>query len=78
MDNVEYAVERYHNLVKQAESRRSYMGRTDSSRPLAPITRALLLVAGTLLINLGTRIMATCEAAPAHMSGKEASGGRPG
>jgi hypothetical protein len=78
MDNLEYAVDRYHDLVKEAESRRSHTGRPGSHTPVAPMMRALLLVVGALLINLGTRIIASCEAASARMSGEEASGGRPG
>ena len=78
MDNLEYAVDRYHDLVKEAESRHLHTGRTVSRTQAAPITRALLLVVGTFLIKPGTRIMASCGAAPAQISGKEVSGGRPG
>ena len=78
MDNLEYAVDRYHDLVKEAESRHSHMGRTVSHTPVVPSTRALLLVVGTLLINLGTRIMASCGAAPAPASGDDAASWRTG
>ncbi len=78
MDNLEYAVDRYHNLVKEAESRHLHMGRLVSHTPVVPITRVLLLVVGTLLINLGTRIMATCGAGSAPTPGDEATSWRTG
>jgi hypothetical protein len=78
MDSLEYAVERYHNLLEEAELRRAHTGRTASRAPAAPVTRAVLLVVGMLLINLGTRIMASCGVAPAQASGEESSSWRAG
>ena len=78
MDNIEYAVDRYHNLLEEAESRRSHTGHTVGHAPVAPIMRALLLVVGTLLINLGARIMAACGVAPTQIPGEDTSSWRTG